>query len=258
MPGLRLSLCFPATDRVAIERYLLDRVSSLVPPGLPILDLGCGDGRLVRRLNLQFPGRVYGFDLPRLKDRCRMNLVGDPLEAGFDTHFRFEPPGPSLPFPQEEFGMVVSNQVLEHVKDLDAYFHGCSKALHPTGRVLCVFPPSSHLIEAHTRIPFAHWLPPGRLRQKYIGLFGVGSPNRPPRTVLRYEEFWDHWLETNTFYRSVDAVKAVALNHFWRVTDDALAYSQHVLGQRSLSLASMLKWLPYYLLNATLILSKPR
>lgn len=242
---------------MAIAPYLLRRVQDLAHPGRPILDLGCGDGRLVVELDSLFPGEVYGFDLPSTEKKWQSRLADSPAGRLISSgQIRFGPSEEGLPFDSGLFGLVVSNQVVEHVEDLDSFFGEAARVLAPDGTGLIVFPPNSHIIEAHCRVPFAHWLPPGRARRRLIGLSHrlLGVPRQQSNEdVARY---WDGWITRNTHYRSPGDVVRSARRHFGSVGNDAEAYLSSITRGRVSS--SPLALAPYYLLNTTLRLSEPR
>jgi SAM-dependent methyltransferase len=246
---------------VAIRDYLLQRVDELydsMRQPRSILDVGCGDGRLVIDLDLRYPGCAFGFDLPAAQPRCRTKVLRSPLAGRFDAAFRFGPAERSLPFPDRSMQLVVSNQVVEHVADLDAYFAGCARVLDHGGSMLCVFPPWSHPLEAHTGVPFAHWLPGGPARRGLIGASHRlrGVPRRQhDEDVARY---WDRWLTEKTVYRHPWEVTRVAKRYFGRAGSDAAAYLQSLPGGSVAGRIPGAQWIPFFGLNACFVFSEPR
>jgi SAM-dependent methyltransferase len=92
----------------------------LLPLREPVLDLGCGDGHFA---SVALPRPLAaGVDpvagvLREARERGAYRLVARSL-------------GDALPFPDETFGTVISNSVLEHIPDVDP-------VLAEVGRVLC-------------------------------------------------------------------------------------------------------------------------
>ncbi len=253
---MRHTSCY--RPRVAIRNYVLDWVSEMYTGERPLLDVGCGDGRFVVALDRILPGAVFGYDVPEARSRCEAGVRGTALEARFESVFRFEEPGPLLPYPDDSFELLVCNQVIEHIRDLDGFLHGCARVLHPGGKMLCVFPPVTHIIEAHTRVPGLHWFPPGPLRRGILGashhVFGIPSQ----RGTEEVPVFWDRWLREKTWYRSISSVARVASRHFGEVRDDAFRYACTVFGASVIRSAPVLRWAPHIFLNCTLVLGKPR
>jgi trans-aconitate methyltransferase len=98
-------------------------VELLAPqPGERILDLGCGDGALTRKLaDLGCTVVAVDSSAPQV-DAAR--------ERGLDAHVMS---GESLPF-REEFDAVFSNAVLHWIKNADAMIASVYRSLRPGGR----------------------------------------------------------------------------------------------------------------------------
>jgi trans-aconitate methyltransferase len=98
-------------------------VEALDPqPGERILDLGCGDGFLTRRIAAS-GAAVVGVD-------SSPQMVAAAQERGVDARLAS---GESLSFDQE-FDAVFSNAVLHWMRDHDALLQGVYRALKPGGR----------------------------------------------------------------------------------------------------------------------------
>jgi SAM-dependent methyltransferase len=96
-------------------------------PGERILDLGCGDGALTRKLATM--GRdVVGVD-------ASPDQVAKAREEGLDAHVM---DGQALTF-ENEFDAVFSNAALHWMKDPDAVIAGVARALRPGGRFVGEF-----------------------------------------------------------------------------------------------------------------------
>jgi SAM-dependent methyltransferase len=90
--------------------------------GERILDLGCGDGFLTRRIG-ESGAVVVGVD-------SSPQMIAAARERGVDAHHIG---GEKLPFDQE-FDAVVSNAALHWMRDQDAVLQGVYRALKPGGR----------------------------------------------------------------------------------------------------------------------------
>jgi len=98
-------------------------VDALDPqPGERILDLGCGDGFLTRRI-AESGATVVGVD-------SSPQMVAAAKEQGIDARCLS---ADSLPFDQE-FDAVFSNAALHWMSDQDAVLRGVRRALKPGGR----------------------------------------------------------------------------------------------------------------------------
>ena len=91
-------------------------------PGERILDLGCGDGFLTRRI-AESGATMVGVD-------SSPQMVAAAKQHGADARLAS---GESLPFDQE-FDAVFSNAALHWMTDQDAVLRGVYRALKPGGR----------------------------------------------------------------------------------------------------------------------------
>ncbi len=150
----------------------------LEPSKLRIPDWGCGRGRTV------------GKPLEARYDAWGMDIDAKPIENGrgwFDRH-GFDPqtrllcvrPGDRLPFGADFFHIVVSDQVLEHVENIESCVGEMSRVTMADGLGVHTFPARSCVVEPHLRMPFVHWIPKGLLRDLAIaGFVRLGVERKP-------------------------------------------------------------------------------
>jgi SAM-dependent methyltransferase len=119
----------PASANFVMEEpAVLDAVGDVF--GLRILDLGCGDAAIGRRL-LEAGCRGYvGIDASaRMIEAADAALHGTAGEARRDTIERFSAPADS-------FDLVISRLALHYVEDLDATLAACRACLSSGGRMV--------------------------------------------------------------------------------------------------------------------------
>ncbi len=92
-------------------------------PGENILDLGCGDGQLTKRI-AAMGAKVLGVD-------ASADMVAGARSIGIDAR---EGSAESLPFGDAEFDAVFSNAALHWVRDQDAMLDQVRRVLKPGGR----------------------------------------------------------------------------------------------------------------------------
>jgi len=144
----------PASANFVMEEpALLDAIGDV--RGLRVLDLGCGDAAIGRRL-LDAGCRAYlGIDASaRMIDAARDALVGTPGEARREPIERFSAAVGSL-------DLVISRLALHYVEDLDAVLAACRDCLAPGGRlVFTVVHPvvTSHDARGSSDEPRASWV----------------------------------------------------------------------------------------------------
>lgn len=119
-----------------------------------ILDYGCGDGQSITYLKLLGYENVYGVDLkPQDMSDEIMKLLG------CETQRFFQYDGGVLPFRDGMFDLVYSEQVLEHVQDIDGYYREASRVLKPGSSTFFSFPHRFIPYDPHGRTWFTHMLP---------------------------------------------------------------------------------------------------
>lgn len=209
-----------------IHRFLLHKCDEMVShPNARFLDYGCGKGEIVeegrhRGLN------IYGVEAFYEGGNSREIVRGKGL---LGNEIRELKQG-KIPFPDSYFDCVLSNQVFEHVSDMNAVLKEIDRVLVPGGTLVSMFPSKDVIREGHCGVPLIHWFPKrSRLRYYYMFMFrrlGLGyftsNKSRSQWTI----EFLD-WLDTYTFYRPYGEIWQSFSNHFptlYRIEDEYLVY----------------------------------
>jgi len=231
------------------HEYIIDfcerRKKSSVQGSFAALDYGCGKGETV------IAGRARGLEIFGAEAFYEGSNIRPDIEASglFGTTIR-EIKNGRLDFPDDFFDVVVSNQVFEHVTDLDAVLGEILRVLKPGGVTLNLFPSRDVWREGHCGIPFVHWFPKtSRLRRPYmltLRRLGMGKfkGHKPP------EKFVDHmleWLDQFTFYRKRSDILRSFRRHFSveLIEDDNICFRLDATGRGSLkSLARFLLFKP--------------
>ncbi len=163
-------------------------------PGLRILDFGCGAGAVVDA------GIAAGLPM-----------------CGADVFYggaRTRPPGGAvheihdgrIPFPDATFGLVVNNQVMEHVEDLDAVLREIHRVMSPGALLLSVFPSRDVFREGHIGIPFSHWFGKNSRARFYytwaLRSLGLGTWKEQAPTTRQWAIDKLRWIDTYCRYRT--------------------------------------------------------
>jgi SAM-dependent methyltransferase len=160
-----------------------------------VLDFGCGYGRVTRVL-LEAGFDVYGVD-PAPSEIEKGRIAFSTL--GLDPS-RLQPIGA---FEDESFDVVFSQEVLEHVDDLEAFAAEVARLTKPGGEGIHVWPARFNPVELHLHMPFVHWLPRNSLRRAMIyplAIAGVRRERRGARPVLQWAEDQFRYSIEQTFY----------------------------------------------------------
>ncbi len=174
-------------------------------PAAAILDYGCGDGRIVGLLRSR--GRqAFGCDVFYAGGSYRGAIPPDLLDQGI---IRDMPDG-RIPYPDSTFDVVISNQVFEHVPDLDAVLDEIRRVLKPGGILLFLFPDRSVWREGHCGVPFLHRFGKGtRLRVLYAAVWrfaGFGF-HKGDKGIFEWSRNFCDWLDKWTYYRTYQEIR---------------------------------------------------
>ncbi len=112
---------------------------------MAVLEVGCGKGNLLFEMN-EKGYNVKGTDLVSYGYEVREDIKNKFLPIIEDPY--------EIPFPDNSFDFVFSNQVVEHVQDLDVFFKQSSRVLKKGGCSIHVFPSKYRIIEPHINVPF--------------------------------------------------------------------------------------------------------
>ena len=223
------------------HRYVLDfarRKCADITDAI-ILDYGCGSGQTViagRALGLN----IFGAEVFHKGIDVRIKVA----EAGLLGNVVREINAGVINFPNEHFDFIFSNQVFEHVLDIDQTLQEIQRVLKPGGSALHLFPSKDVWREGHSGIPFLHWFPKNsRLRYPYAltaRRLGLGSfkRSRDREWVLRKLDYLDHFC----YYRSRKSIFTEFKKYFdiTLIEDD---YLRVRLGESRLhGLAPIVQW----------------
>ncbi len=135
--ALLVSLLRESPFQPATSWWRALELAEVVKHGLPRgagLDLGCGDGKLMRILldALEPPASLVGVDVDPQETR-------DAEAAGVYARVHTAP-GERLPEPDASFDFVFSNSVLEHIDELDPVMAEVARVLRPGGAFVFTVP----------------------------------------------------------------------------------------------------------------------
>jgi len=201
-----------------LKLAILREAGCQVTPQSRILDFGCGSGVGVQAMR-EAGYEAYGTDIePKDVEGVDTSQM---VDQGWICWNREA--GDALPFADDSFDYVFSDQVFEHIHDYDAALSELARVMCPTGASLHVFPSRGRPLEAHVFVPFSAvirtrwwmtmWVRLGIRRQRHQGLpvsevvdrnlrFLGRRTNYLPGTVIKREfqrhfedvQFVEHWF----------------------------------------------------------------
>ena len=203
----------------AVVLALLGRAAAGLQDRRPlrVLDFGCGRGLVTAALRRQ-GFACHGVDIDKTYVDNAQAYFGsagdargdDPDCPDYPIVSLLDPAGRSI-FPDRYFDVIISDQVLEHVRDLDAAAAEIGRLTAPGGLGLHIFPSQLCLMEPHMKLPVVHWVPKGAARRSLIRtLLAMGMGARYFRDLgldARTQIFAD-FSESETFYRGGRTLRA--------------------------------------------------
>jgi len=135
-------------DRAKHFLNIISDAMSPVEQDAVILDFGCGGGELVSAFN-HLGYTAFGCDVKLNEETGAADSDKNELIREIQLHpYR-------LPFEDNTFDVVVSDQVFEHVQDYPAALSEIKRILKPGGMGVHVFPSRYKFIEPHAYVPLA-------------------------------------------------------------------------------------------------------
>lgn len=193
-------LAGPEAPRATIASWLEGVARSRDRHGIRVLDVGCGRGGFVAWL-VEQGFDAYGFDIrPDYIENGRAYLGSDRLAV-------LE--GLAYPYPDSFFDVVVSDQVLEHVADLEQLAREVARVTKPGGVGLHVFPAKWVIKEPHLLTPCVHWLPKGKMRRGALWLAlktGNAAAYFSEYPLSDRTRIFAEYSEQETYYRRPAAI----------------------------------------------------
>lgn len=183
-----------------------------------VLDAGCGDGQLISYLARAFPLvnrdvtlELYGFDVmgPGVqRDSFLQKTVAALSQAvpgvPWPQRLASIAEGDDWPFEDDFFHVVLSNQVMEHVRDPQHFLRQIHRCLGWGGFSAHLFPLKHAILEGHLLLPFVHRFTDYEVMRSYItalSRLGLGKFRRHrSATGISLERFAERHADYMTWY----------------------------------------------------------
>ncbi len=202
-------------DQKKRETFILSEIADLHLANPTILDFGCGMGWLCKALS--HVGNVTGIDLsPKGIERAKAESPEVTFVAGDLFEHRFE---------DEQFDLVVSQEVIEHVTNQNAFLSLVWRYLKPGGYFVMTTPNKTenlnrgYTIEEMRQMgwlqPVENWLTTDDVKAMTQGKFEIQK-----LTTLAYHRGWRNRIENLLFGKRLsklsDTLRCTILLHYFR------------------------------------------
>jgi len=179
---------------ISVHNHLLNVIEREVPPkpSLNILDAGCGTLTFSKFLleNLD-RGKynvinVYGYEISEFYslERLHSYIENDTFlkKSGIIKNINvIQMDNYVLPYNNNFFDLIISNQVVEHVSNLEEFYVEQKRILKDDGLIINCFPAKEIIVEPHLKIPFIHNIMNKKFGKNYLKfaymLIGVKDEN---------------------------------------------------------------------------------
>ncbi|MEK6257016.1 MAG: class I SAM-dependent methyltransferase [Planctomycetota bacterium] len=246
---------------VQMYRNMAAELGLELMPGANVLDFGCGDGGTVLQFRRQ-GFRSYGIDIvpgfEQCMRLCRQEELAKPGEepcrlVSLDDYW--------IPFEDNLFDFIWSNQVFEHVQNYAEAFREMSRVLRPGGFGIHVFPSRYTPIEPHRYVPMATiWR--SRPYLKFWARLGVRNPYQRGQTADVIAESNARYLANNTNYLTKRELLEVVGLYFSQIDFIPGVFGKHCFGRKRLIYRVAAKlpfgnWLTNTLFQRVLLVRRP-
>lgn len=215
-----------------------------ITPESVILDFGCGEGHRVYQLHaLGFP-QSYGFN--------KGHYMGgeNPIQLRQESDrqwFRFSDDG-LMPFPDNTFDLIISDQVFEHVVEQEQAFCEIHRVLKPGGVSIHVMPAKWKFIEPHIKVPLGGFEPFKRYAYYYLwACLGVRSPHQHGQSAHATAQSNLTYATGSLKYLSCRQYRRLLRRLHFHVSWEELAYMQTSFRPRIQQVATVAATVPLLL-----------
>ncbi|MCH2203696.1 MAG: class I SAM-dependent methyltransferase [Fuerstiella sp.] len=171
-----------------------------------VLDWGCGRGRTVAKLR-ELGFNAFGIEIDKTTMQNGFQLFQNRDMNPTEVLRHVDDVGS---FPEGFFHFVCSEQVFEHVADLNTVVAELARVTAVDGVGVHNFPSARCVMEEHLFMPFVHWLPKNLLRKVAIRLMlslGQGPkpdwPEASGKTATERAQVYFDYTVQRTFYRDI-------------------------------------------------------
>jgi SAM-dependent methyltransferase len=183
---------------LSLQQNILGDLGHALEPGARVLDFGCGSGNMVEEY-CAAGYDAFGCDIRVANESEHIRRISS--EAGL------------LPFADDSFDFVFSDQVMEHIPDHALAFTEIRRVMKPNAVSLHIFPARLKPTEGHVFVPFGGLIQ-SRWWLRLWALCGIRNSFQKGKSVRETVELNLNYLRNQTNYLSKSQIKRVVSCYF--------------------------------------------
>jgi ubiquinone/menaquinone biosynthesis C-methylase UbiE len=155
-----------------------------------VIDVGCGGGRSLKKLNARFaPERLVGFDIaPRMVEAAAREVAALRTKTGAPVEI-VEATSAALPLPDASVDLLFCHQTFHHLVDQDAAIAEFFRVLQPGGTLLFAESTKRYIHSWIIRLLFRHPMQVQKTAADYLALVR-GAGFLVPDAQVSYPFLW--------------------------------------------------------------------
>ena len=182
---------------------------------IKILDFGCGGGVPLVLIKMAGYENIFGVDLKELNENkiTKQNKFVNLFNFSNKT-FTFIENGKTI-FDNESFDLIISLQVLEHVKNFDEYYNELHRLIKADGKLILIFPHRLKPYDSHSKTYFIHYFPK-KIRGFLYNLF-TKDKKEYYENLLNLKSPFFHVKKLNHYFKNVKNIRSINMiynNHY--------------------------------------------
>jgi SAM-dependent methyltransferase len=222
---------------------MLKELGSEIQPDSLILDFGCGEGWAVyqfRKQGLQ----AFGVDIENSYESVQKQCKEEGLiRADAEIFHTIDMNQYKIPFEDDTFDFVISDQVFEHVQNYPQAIAEIKRVLKPGGSSLHVIPSRYHPIEGHVFVPLATIF----RGHRYLAFWALLGVRNSYQKGLNWKEVADlnyGYLRNCTTYYKKSKIRRLFASQFGHVSFVEGVFIKHHHGRIHSYLYPLVKRFP--------------
>jgi SAM-dependent methyltransferase len=185
-------------------------------PDSLILDFGCGEGGIVYQMRKQGLA-AFGVDIVNDYASVQARCLDEGLALASEDVFRLiDLDNYRIPFDDNTFDIVISDQVFEHVQNYQQALEEIKRVLKPGGSTLHIIPSRYRPIEGHLFVPLGGIFQ-GRRYLAFWARLGIRNPFQQGQGWKEVADFNYDYLKHSTTYYTKSKIRRLFLAEFGNV-----------------------------------------